>query len=41
MRERGPERSMAKSYAALVSGRWPANLKVIDVALNKYLDAAG
>ena len=41
MRERGPERSMAKSYAALVAGRWPPNLKVIDVALHKYLDAAG
>jgi 23S rRNA pseudouridine955/2504/2580 synthase len=41
LRERGPERSMAKSYAALVAGRWPDNLKVIDVALHKYLDSAG
>jgi 23S rRNA pseudouridine955/2504/2580 synthase len=41
LRERGAERSMAKSYAALVVGRWPARLKVIDVALHKYIDAAG
>jgi 23S rRNA pseudouridine955/2504/2580 synthase len=41
LRERAPERSMAKSYSALVVGRWPANLKVIDVALHKYIDAGG
>jgi len=41
LREHGAERSMAKSYAALVAGRWPDNLKVIDVALHKYLDSAG
>jgi len=41
LRERAPERSMAKSYSALVVGRWPANLKVIDVALHKYIDGAG
>ncbi len=41
LRERGTERSMAKSYAALVAGRWPDNLKVIDVPLHKYLDSAG
>ena len=41
LREHGTERSMAKRYAALVAGRWPVNLKVIDVALHKYLDSAG
>jgi len=41
LREHGTERSMAKRYAALVAGRWPDNLKVIDVALHKYLDSAG
>jgi 23S rRNA pseudouridine955/2504/2580 synthase len=30
-----------KTYLALVAGRWPAQLKVIDVPLHKYLDAAG
>ena len=41
LREHGTERSMAKRYAALVAGRWPDNLKVIDVPLHKYLDSAG
>jgi 23S rRNA pseudouridine955/2504/2580 synthase len=41
MRAPSAERSMAKSYVALVAGRWPANLKVVDVALHKYLDAGG
>ena len=41
LREHGTERSMAKRYAALVVGRWPDNLKVIDVPLHKYLDTAG
>lgn len=34
-------RDTGKTYAALVIGTWPARLKVIDVALHKYLDAAG
>jgi 23S rRNA pseudouridine955/2504/2580 synthase len=34
-------RETAKSYAALVFGRWPARLKVVDLALHKGLDAAG
>jgi 23S rRNA pseudouridine955/2504/2580 synthase len=34
-------RDTGKSYAALVFGEWPANLKVIDLALHKTLDAAG
>ncbi len=35
------QRETGKTYAALVIGAWPANLKVVDVALHKYLDAAG
>lgn len=35
------QRETGKTYAALVSGDWPANKKVVDVALHKYLDAAG
>jgi 23S rRNA pseudouridine955/2504/2580 synthase len=34
-------RETGKTYAALVPGVWPARLKVIDVPLHKYLDAAG
>lgn len=34
-------RETGKVYAALVPGEWPARRKVIDVALHKYLDAAG
>ena len=34
-------REMGKTYAALVAGAWPERRKVIDVALHKYLDAAG
>ena len=34
-------RDTGKTYAALVSGVWPARLKVIDVALHKTLDARG
>ena len=34
-------RDTGKTYAALVSGVWPAKLKVIDVALHKALDARG
>jgi 23S rRNA pseudouridine955/2504/2580 synthase len=35
------ERKTAKHYAVLVSGRWPASRKVIDIALHKTLDARG
>jgi 23S rRNA pseudouridine955/2504/2580 synthase len=34
-------RDTGKTYAALVSGAWPANKKVIDAPLHKYLDTAG
>jgi 23S rRNA pseudouridine955/2504/2580 synthase len=34
-------RETGKTYAALVQGRWPANRKVIDVALHKFLTAEG
>jgi 23S rRNA pseudouridine955/2504/2580 synthase len=34
-------RETSKRYAALVAGAWPASRRVIDVALHKYLDAAG
>lgn len=35
------QRETGKTYAALVSGAWPANKKVIDVPLHKYLDTEG
>jgi 23S rRNA pseudouridine955/2504/2580 synthase len=35
------ERETGKTYLALVVGAWPANKKVIDVALHKYLQADG
>ena len=35
------ERETGKTYLALVAGVWPANLKVIDVPLHKYLQADG
>jgi 23S rRNA pseudouridine955/2504/2580 synthase len=35
------QRETGKTYAALVIGAWPASRKVVDVALHKYLDAAG
>jgi 23S rRNA pseudouridine955/2504/2580 synthase len=35
------QRETGKTYAALVTGTWPANKKVIDVALHKYLNADG
>ena len=41
LRSRNPERAFGKTYVALVAGAWPENLKVIDVALHKYLDAEG
>ena len=34
-------RETGKSYLALVAGTWPANKKVLDKPLHKYLDAAG
>jgi len=34
-------RDTGKVYAALVFGAWPRNVKVIDLALHKTLDAAG
>ena len=34
-------RETGKTYAALVWGDWPEKLKVIDVALHKFLDADG
>ncbi len=35
------ERETGKTYLALVNGSWPANRKVIDVPLHKYLQADG
>lgn len=35
------DRDTGKTYAALVAGAWPASLKVIDVALQRTLDARG
>ena len=35
------ERETGKTYLALVVGAWPANKKVIDVPLHKYLQADG
>ena len=35
------QRETGKTYAALVIGAWPASKKVIDVALYKFLTAAG
>jgi 23S rRNA pseudouridine955/2504/2580 synthase len=35
------DKGVAKTYLALVLGAWPENLKVIDVALLKTLDAQG
>jgi 23S rRNA pseudouridine955/2504/2580 synthase len=35
------DRETGKTYLALVSGSWPANKKVIDVPLHKYLQADG
>ncbi len=35
------ERETGKTYLALVTGVWPANKKVIDVPLHKYLQADG
>jgi 23S rRNA pseudouridine955/2504/2580 synthase len=35
------DRETGKTYLALVAGAWPANKKVIDVPLHKYLQADG
>jgi 23S rRNA pseudouridine955/2504/2580 synthase len=35
------ERETGKTYLALVAGTWPANKKVIDLPLHKYLQADG
>lgn len=35
------DRETGKTYLALVPGTWPANNKVIDVPLHKYLQAGG
>jgi 23S rRNA pseudouridine955/2504/2580 synthase len=41
LQEQFRARETGKTYAALVAGRWPAALKVIDVALHKTEDAGG
>jgi 23S rRNA pseudouridine955/2504/2580 synthase len=41
LRARQGEKSIVKTYAALVSGTWPPSAKVIDVALHKFLTPAG
>jgi len=41
LRQRGGDKAMLKTYAALVVGAWPARRKVIDVALHKFLSADG
>jgi len=41
LQEQFRARETGKTYAALVAGRWPSRLKVIDVALHKTADAAG
>ena len=41
LRSHQGEKTVGKTYAALVIGNWPAKLKVIDVALHKTLDARG
>jgi 23S rRNA pseudouridine955/2504/2580 synthase len=41
LQEQFRARDTGKTYAALVHGDWPANKKVIDVALHKSLDAKG
>ena len=40
-RARGADKSVGKTYGALVVGEWPDRLKVIDVPLHKYLTAEG
>jgi 23S rRNA pseudouridine955/2504/2580 synthase len=41
LQEQFRQRETGKTYAALAIGEWPNSVKVIDVALHKYLDAAG
>jgi 23S rRNA pseudouridine955/2504/2580 synthase len=41
LQEQFRQRETGKTYNALVIGAWPASRKVVDVALHKYLDAAG
>ncbi len=41
LRQRQGEKVMHKTYAALVFGHWPEALKVIDVALHKFLTPEG
>jgi 23S rRNA pseudouridine955/2504/2580 synthase len=41
LQEQFRARETGKTYAALVTGRWPAKLKVIDVALHKTEDGGG
>ena len=41
LRQRGGEKVMHKTYAALVIGAWPEERKVIDVALHKFLTQDG
>ncbi|HKX95598.1 MAG TPA: RluA family pseudouridine synthase [Methylibium sp.] len=41
LQEQFRARETGKRYLALVPGDWPDKLKVIDVPLHKYLDAAG
>jgi 23S rRNA pseudouridine955/2504/2580 synthase len=41
LQEQFRERETDKIYLALVSGNWPANLRVIDKALHKYLQPDG
>ncbi|HSI55532.1 MAG: RluA family pseudouridine synthase [Ramlibacter sp.] len=41
LQEQFRERETGKTYLALVAGAWPANKKVIDVPLHKYLQEDG
>ncbi len=41
LQEQLRQRQTGKTYAALVLGSWPERIKVIDVALHKYLTAEG
>ncbi len=41
LRQHGGDKAIGKTYAALVIGTWPANRKVIDVSLHKFLTAGG
>ena len=41
LRQHQGEKVIAKTYAALVAGAWPASLRVIDVPLHKFLTGDG